>query len=64
MFDAVRSLHALGASLEPALAAASTVPARVLGANATVAPGACAEAVDDSLGPRGVDLGGEPRVTR
>ena len=31
MIEAVRNLHALGAELEAALAAASTVPARIVG---------------------------------
>jgi N-acetylglucosamine-6-phosphate deacetylase len=64
MLEAVRNLHALGASLVEALAAASTVPARVLGLSTHLAPGASANivVVDDSLELRAVYVGGEPRV--
>jgi N-acetylglucosamine-6-phosphate deacetylase len=53
MVDAVRNLHALGASLEDALAAASSVPARIAGRPdlGRLAPGAPADVVvlDDRL---------------
>jgi len=53
MIDAVRNLVALGASVEDALSAASTVPARVAGRPelGTLAPGSAADVVvlDDSL---------------
>jgi N-acetylglucosamine-6-phosphate deacetylase len=53
MIDAVRNLVALGASLEAALAAATSVPARIAGRPelGTLAPGSAADVVvlDDSL---------------
>jgi N-acetylglucosamine-6-phosphate deacetylase len=65
LLDAVRSLVALGAPLEAALEAASSVPARAgrcpdLG---TIAPGAAADLVvlDDRLEPRLVLVGGVER---
>jgi N-acetylglucosamine-6-phosphate deacetylase len=65
MLDAVRNLHALGASLPDALAAASTVPARVAGLDlGRLQPGAPADVLilDDNLELRGVFVGGKERV--
>jgi N-acetylglucosamine-6-phosphate deacetylase len=53
MIDAVRNLVALGASVEAALGAATSVPARIAGLPelGTLAPGCSADVVvlDDSL---------------
>jgi N-acetylglucosamine-6-phosphate deacetylase len=66
MIDAVRRLHALGAPLEDALAAASSVPARVAGRPdlGRLAPGSPADVVilDDRLEIRRVLVGGGVRV--
>ena len=66
MIDAVRNLHALGASLEDALAAASSVPARIAGRPdlGRLAPGAPADVVilDDRLEIRRVLVDGGVRV--
>jgi N-acetylglucosamine-6-phosphate deacetylase len=66
MIDAVRNLHLLGARLEKALAAATTLPASIIGELATgrLAPGLPADIVvlDDNLEIQRVLLGGETRV--
>jgi N-acetylglucosamine-6-phosphate deacetylase len=66
MIEAVRNLHALGATLEQALAAASTVPARIAGREdlGRLAPGSPADVVvlDDRLEIRRVLVGGAVRV--
>jgi N-acetylglucosamine-6-phosphate deacetylase len=66
MIDAVRRLHALGAPLEDALAAASSVPARIAGRPdlGRLAPGAPADVVilDDRLEIRRVLVDGGVRV--
>jgi N-acetylglucosamine-6-phosphate deacetylase len=66
MIDAVRNLHALGASLEDALAAASSVPARIAGRPdlGRLAPGTPADVVilDDRLEIRRVLVDGGVRV--
>jgi N-acetylglucosamine-6-phosphate deacetylase len=66
MLDAVRNLHALGASLEDALAAASSVPARIAGRPdlGRLAPGSPADVVilDDRLEIRRVLVDGGVRV--
>ena len=67
MIDAVRNLHALGATLEQALAAASAVPARIAGRAdlGRLAPGAPADVVvlDDRLEVQDVLVGApRPRV--
>lgn len=66
MIEAVRNLHALGASLEGALAAASEIPARVIGASGIgrIKVGAPADLVvlDDGLEIERVLIGGESRV--
>jgi N-acetylglucosamine-6-phosphate deacetylase len=66
MIDAVRNLHALGASLEEALAAASSVPARIAGRPdlGRLAPGSPADVVilDDRLEIRRVLVDGGVRV--
>jgi N-acetylglucosamine-6-phosphate deacetylase len=66
MIEAVRNLHALGAPLERALEAASSVPARVLGANGIgrIERGAAADIVvlDDDLQIERVLVGGNTRV--
>jgi N-acetylglucosamine-6-phosphate deacetylase len=66
MIEAVRNLHALGVPLEHALAAASSVPARVLGSQTLgrIEPGAPADIVvlDDGLRVERVLVGGQPRV--
>jgi N-acetylglucosamine-6-phosphate deacetylase len=66
MIDAVRNLHALGAPLELALAAASTVPAQILGRSdiGSIAVGGRADIVvlDDNLEVETVLVGGEARV--
>jgi len=66
MIDAVRNLHALGAPLDLALAAASTVPAQVLGRSdiGSIAVGGRADIVvlDDNLEVETVLVGGEARV--
>jgi N-acetylglucosamine-6-phosphate deacetylase len=66
MIDAVRNLHALGASLEDALAAASSVPARIAGRPdlGRLAPGSPADVVilDDRLEIRRVLVDGGVRV--
>jgi N-acetylglucosamine-6-phosphate deacetylase len=63
MIDAVRNLVALGAPVEAALAAASTVPAQIAGHPelGTLAPGSAADVVvlDDSLEIQRVLVGGE-----
>jgi N-acetylglucosamine-6-phosphate deacetylase len=66
MVEAVRNLHALGVSLEDALGAASTVPARALGLAdlGRLAVGLPADIVilDDNLEIDSVYVGGEARV--
>jgi N-acetylglucosamine-6-phosphate deacetylase len=66
MIEAVRNLHALGAPLEYALAAASSVPARVLGSRTLgrIEPGAPADIVvlDDGLRVERVLVGGQTHV--
>jgi N-acetylglucosamine-6-phosphate deacetylase len=63
MIDAVRNLVALGASVEAALAAASTLPAQIAGRPelGTLAPGSVADVVvlDDSLVIQRVLVSGE-----
>jgi N-acetylglucosamine-6-phosphate deacetylase len=66
MIEAVRNLHALGVPLGEALAAASTVPASVLGLPdvGRLTPGAAADVVvfDDNLSIERVLVGGQERV--
>jgi N-acetylglucosamine-6-phosphate deacetylase len=66
MIEAVRNLHALGASLGEAVAAATAVPARVLGARnvGRLAVGLPADLVvlDDNLEIERVCVGGEAHV--
>jgi N-acetylglucosamine-6-phosphate deacetylase len=65
MLESVRNLHALGAPLAQAVAAASTVPARVTGRElGRLAPGGPADLLilDDRLELRGVFVGGKERV--
>ncbi len=65
MIEAVRNLHALGAPLGDAVAAASAVPARVVGRElGRLAPGAPADLLilDDRLELRGVFVAGKERV--
>jgi N-acetylglucosamine-6-phosphate deacetylase len=65
MVEAVRTLHALGASLPEAIAAATSVPARVARySTTTLHPGSDADVVvlDDRLEIRTVVLGGKERV--
>jgi N-acetylglucosamine-6-phosphate deacetylase len=66
MIEAVRNLHALGAPLEDALSAASSVPARIAGRTdlGRLAPGSPADVVviDDRLEVRRVLVGGAVRV--
>jgi N-acetylglucosamine-6-phosphate deacetylase len=66
MIGAVRNLHALGASLEDALNAASAVPARALGlpdvGRLDVGLPADIVVLDDGLEIESVFLGGEARV--
>jgi N-acetylglucosamine-6-phosphate deacetylase len=65
MVEAVRALHALGASLPEAIAAATTVPARVARySTTTLHPGSDADVVvlDDRLEIRTVVVGGKERV--
>jgi N-acetylglucosamine-6-phosphate deacetylase len=66
MIDAVRNLHALGASLEEVLAAASSVPARIAGRAdlGRLAPGAPGDVVvlDDRLAIRRVLVDGAAHV--
>jgi N-acetylglucosamine-6-phosphate deacetylase len=66
MLDAVRNLHALGIPFEEAVAAATAVPARILGRAdlGLLAPGAPADLVvlDDRLEIARVLCGGEARV--
>jgi N-acetylglucosamine-6-phosphate deacetylase len=66
MIDAVRNLHAIGAPLEQALEAASTVPARILGLDdiGSIGVGRPADVVvlDDNLEVETVLVGGEARV--
>jgi N-acetylglucosamine-6-phosphate deacetylase len=66
MIDAVRNLHSLGASLEEALTAASSVPARIAGRAdlGRLAPGARADVVvlDDRVEIRQVLVDGDVRV--
>jgi N-acetylglucosamine-6-phosphate deacetylase len=68
MIEAVRNLHALGAELEEALAAASTVPARIVGRRdlGRLAVGAPADVVvlDDRLEVQRALVGGGERVAR
>jgi N-acetylglucosamine-6-phosphate deacetylase len=68
MIDAVRNLHALGAELEDALAAASTVPARIAGRDdlGRLAVGAPADVVvlDDRLEVRQAMVAGGEHVAR
>jgi N-acetylglucosamine-6-phosphate deacetylase len=65
MLEAVRKLHALGAPLADAIAAATAVPARVSGRDlGRLAPGAPADLLilDDRLELQGVFVGGKVRV--
>jgi N-acetylglucosamine-6-phosphate deacetylase len=65
MLEAVRNLHALGAPLADAVAAASAVPSRVAGRElGRLAPGAPADLLilDDRLELRGVFVAGKERV--
>jgi N-acetylglucosamine-6-phosphate deacetylase len=66
MIDAVRNLVSLGASVEDALAAATSVPARIAGRRelGTLAPGSAADVVlfDDSLEIVRVLVGGRDAV--
>jgi N-acetylglucosamine-6-phosphate deacetylase len=66
MIQAVRNLHALGASLEDALSAASAVPARALGLQdiGRLGVGLPADVVvlDDNLEIESVFVGGQARV--
>ncbi len=65
MLDAVRNLHALGAPLAKAVAAASSVPASIVGsAIGLLEPGAPADVVilDDRLELKAVFVGGKERV--
>jgi N-acetylglucosamine-6-phosphate deacetylase len=66
MIDAVRNLVSLGASVEDALAAATSVPARIAGRPelGTLAPGSAADVVlfDDSLEIVRVLIGGRDAV--
>ena len=66
MIEAVRNLHALGVSLEDALCAASTVPARALGlpnvGRLDVGLPADVVVLDDGLEIESVFVGGEARV--
>lgn len=65
MLDGIRALHALGAPLADAVAAATAVPARVSGrVPGTLRPGEPADVVvlDDRLELRAVLVGGEERV--
>jgi N-acetylglucosamine-6-phosphate deacetylase len=66
MIDAVRNLHALGVPFEPAVAAATTVPARFLGRDdvGVLQPGRPADIVvlDDRLEIQTVLCAGTPEV--
>jgi N-acetylglucosamine-6-phosphate deacetylase len=66
MLDAIRNAHALGVTLEDAVSAATSVPARVLGDPelGTLRPGARADVVvlDDTLEVRAVLVDGGERV--
>ncbi len=66
MIDAVRNLHALGISLEDAVGAATTVPARIVGRSdlGVLEPGGRADVVvlDDRLEIVNVLCAGEARV--
>jgi N-acetylglucosamine-6-phosphate deacetylase len=66
MIDAVRNVHALGIPLEDAIAAATTVPARILGRSdvGVLEPGGPADVVviDDRLDIVHVLCAGEERV--
>jgi N-acetylglucosamine-6-phosphate deacetylase len=66
MVEAVRSLHALGATLEEAVGAATTVPARILGLEGVgrLAPGVPADVVvlSDELEVQRVLVGGVDRL--
>jgi len=65
MLESVRNLHALGAPLADALAAASSVPARVTGRGlGRLEPGGPADVLilDDRLELRAVFVGGKERV--
>jgi N-acetylglucosamine-6-phosphate deacetylase len=65
MIEAIRNLHALGVPLVDALDAATSVPARVVGADVgTLEPGARADIVvlDDNLEIERVVVGGEELV--
>jgi N-acetylglucosamine-6-phosphate deacetylase len=68
MIEAVRNLHALGAELEEALAAASTVPARIAGREdlGRLAVGAPADVVvlDDRLEVQRALVAGGTHVAR
>jgi N-acetylglucosamine-6-phosphate deacetylase len=67
MIEAVRNLHALGASFEDAVAAATSVPADVIGLSAAgrIAVGQAADVVvlDDHLEIESVFVSGEARVS-
>jgi N-acetylglucosamine-6-phosphate deacetylase len=65
MIEAVRNLHALGVPLEAALGAATTVPARVIGADVgRIEVGGPADVVvlSEELEVERVLVGGEARV--
>lgn len=66
MPECVRNLHALGATLEQAVAAATSVPARVLGRDdvGVLRVGGPADVVvlDDRLEVRSVHVGGREEV--
>ncbi|HKP18895.1 MAG TPA: N-acetylglucosamine-6-phosphate deacetylase [Gaiellaceae bacterium] len=65
MIDAVRNLHALGVPLEAALDAATSLPARVIGADAgRIEPGARADLIvlSEELEIQRVLIAGEARV--
>ena len=65
MLEAVRNIHALGAQLPEAVAAASSVPARIAGRRlGRLAPGAPADVLilDDRLELRAVFVSGKERV--
>lgn len=66
MIEAIRNLHAVGATLEEALAAATSVPASIIGERGagSLEPGAVADVVvlDDNLEIQRVLVGGETCV--
>jgi N-acetylglucosamine-6-phosphate deacetylase len=64
LLDGIRNLHALGASLPAAIAAATSVPARVVGREGVLRAGGKADIVvlDDRLEIRSVFVGGKELV--